>query len=142
MWVLGKRPHTVTFVLWGVFFLCIWNALKALTLGQQSGYLLELGATPDPRIRLVVAIIWTLLFGGAAWTLKQKQPFTQYIIPGLMTIYAIYETSLLVWFTQVPPDWRLNGLIYLISITLSYWALNKKSNQYYFRKGENREVSS
>ena len=133
-----KRPLTVTLTLWGVFLLGVWNAGRAIAWGRQSNILLALGATPDPRLLLVIAVVWGLVFLGLALMLWQRRPFVRQAVPISLTLYAIYRLSLLLFFAQVPLNrqgWLLYSMVYLAVIVFTQWALNRASAQSYFEIG-------
>lgn len=132
------RPRTVTFTIGGVFLLGMWNAGRAIALAQQSQLLRTLDAQPDPRVRLVVAMVWAIVLWGLAVALRQKRPFTRRAIPIFLTIYAGYE--LLLWriFAEITPgqqqQWLLMALCFLCAILVVWWALNRPAANGYFKK--------
>ncbi|MCB9421491.1 MAG: hypothetical protein H6667_16930 [Ardenticatenaceae bacterium] len=92
--------------------------------------------TPTPLFRLVMALFWLLLLWGAALALWQKRPFTRRVIPSILTIYMVYELSVLFIFAQSGParsGWLINLLFYLSLIGFSYWALNRTAVKPYFK---------
>lgn len=112
---------------------------QAIAWGRQSNVLLALGATPDPRLRLVVAVVWSLVFLGLALALWQRRPFVRQAIPISLTLYAVYRLSLLLFFAQVPLNpqgWLLRLMIYLAAIVCAQWALNRAGTKSYFEIGE------
>ena len=132
------RPRSVTFTLWGVFLLGVWNFGRALALGQQMDLLLELTIQPDPRFRLTMALIWGFVFSGLWWMVWRKRPFTRKLLPLILILYAAYELSLTILFAQTPlarqAIW-LNLSFYLFLILFSAWALNRTAaNNYYTYK--------
>lgn len=131
----AKRPLTVTLTLWGVFLLGVWNIGRAIALGRQSSILLALGATPDPRVRLVISIIWALSFLGLALALWRRRPFTRQAVPISLLLYALYRLSLLHFFTQVPVNWQswlLQSMLYVGVTVFAQWALNRAGAKSYF----------
>ena len=132
-----KRPLTVTLTLWGVFLLGVWNAVRAIAWARQSSILLALGATPDPRLQLAVAVVWTLVFLGLAVALWRNRPFVRRAVPVFLTLYAVYRLSLPLFFTQVPLNcqgWFVRLLIYLAAIMYAQWALNRAGAKSSFRR--------
>lgn len=127
-----KRSYSVTITLVGVFGFGIWNIGRVIALYQQTPYLLSLDIKPDPRLRLIVALIWALLFGGMTIALWLKRPFTRWAIPLTLSCYAVYEIILRALFVQVPSS-RLSWLgqitFYLLIILFTYWALNRPTMQ-------------
>ena len=132
------RPRSVTFTLWGVFLLGVWNFGRALALGQQMDLLLELTIQPDPRFRLTMALIWGFVFIGLWWMVWRKRPFIRKLLPLILILYAAYELSLTILFAQTPlarqAIW-LNLSFYLFLILFTAWALNRTAaNNYYTYK--------
>lgn len=123
-----KRPYSVTITLLGVFGLGVWNSGRVIALYQQSPYLISLDIRPDPRLRLIAALIWALLFGGLTIALWLKRPFTRWAIPLTLSCYAVYEIILRAFFVQIPssgPSWIGIVTFYLLIIMFAYWALNR-----------------
>ena len=134
-----KRPLTVTLTLWGVFLLGVWNVGRSIAWGRQSHILLALGATPDPRLQLIIAVVWGLVFLGLALALWQRRPFVRRAVPISLTLYAVYRFSLLHFFAQVPLNrqgWLLLLLVYLAAIVWAHWTLNRAGTKAYFEIGE------
>ena len=110
---------------------------RVVAIVQQSNVLIELNNKIDPRIRLLIALIWALWFGGVTVALRQRRPFTRRAIPITLLLYAVSELSLTIVFARNQParsSWILNGLFYLILIVFSYWALNRTAVTAYFEK--------
>jgi hypothetical protein len=129
------RPRSVTFTLWGVFLLGVWNFGRALALSQQMDLLLEIAVQPDPRFRLIVALIWGFVFIGFWWFVRQKRPFTRKLLPLILILYAVYELSLTILFAQTPLAKQaisLNLSFYLGLILFITWALNRTAANNYF----------
>lgn len=137
MYPSPKRPRSVTLTFWGVFLLGGWNCGRLLATGLNYRLLALFSTTPSPLFRLAAALVWMMLFWGAALALWQKRPFTRHIIPAILFIYMVYELSLLLFFAQAEParsSWLINTLFYLFCIGFSYWALNRTAVTSYFRE--------
>ena len=110
---------------------------RVVAIVQQSNVLIELNNKIDPRIRLLIALVWALWFGGMMVALRQQRPFTRRTIPITLLLYAVSELSLTISFAQNQPaqsSWLLDGLFYLVLIVFSYWALNRTAVTPYFEK--------
>lgn len=112
---------------------------RSIAWGRQSHILLALGATPDPRLQLIIAVVWGLVFLGLALALWQRRLFVRRAVPISLILYAVYRLSLLLIFTRVPLDrqgWLLRSLVYLATIVWAQWALNRAGAKAYFEIGE------
>ena len=112
---------------------------RVVAIYQQSNVLSELNNRIDPRLRLGVALIWAIVFGGVMLALRRKRPFTRRAIPITLLLYAVYELSLTITLAQTEPaqsSWLINGIFYLFIILFSTWALNRTAVTPYFRKGD------
>ena len=121
------RPPSVTITLWGVILFGVWNLGRAVAIGQQMTLAQSLSIQPDPRLRLLGAMLWAANFWGAAVQLWRKRPSTRYLIPLLFLLYAIYNLGLAACWVQSPiiiPSWSLAITFYLSTTFLSAWALN------------------
>ena len=125
-----SRPRSVTLVIFGVFVLGLVNIFRAVGLVRQSDLQLELGVTLDPRLRLIVAIFWAIVFLAITVALMLRNPKTKVIVPGVLAIYAIYRLALVGLFAQSAysrGSLLIFVLIYGAVIIYSTWALNRKS---------------
>lgn len=130
-----QRPKTVTFLIFGVFLLGIWNAGRTLAIAQESRLLLALMVAPDPRIRIGMAVVWSGIFGGLAAAMWWKRPFSQQGTPILLTIYATIDLLLPVFFTQGlfnRQAWLVTAVTYILAIIFAYWILNRPAAKLYF----------
>jgi uncharacterized membrane protein SirB2 len=96
--------------------------------------LLALNIQPDPRFRLIMALIWGFVFIGMWWMVRRKRPFTRILLPLILTLYAIYELSLTILFAQTPLAQQalwLNLSFYLFLILFTAWALNRTAANNY-----------
>lgn len=126
----AQRPRSVTIILWGVFLFGVWNVGRALALYQQMDLLLELALRPDPRLRLIMALVWGLAFFSLWWLLRQKRPFSRTLIPIILSLYSLYELGLSAFFGQSrlsPQTIWLNAAFYLLLVGWTTWALNRKT---------------
>jgi hypothetical protein len=131
------RPRTVTITLWGVFLLGTWNAGRALAVGWRSELLLEIGVQPDPRWRLMVALLWSLIFWGAALALWRNQPIARLVIPVLLFFYALSEFGFLLFLSQstlAKRAWLMYTVFHLGTILFSWWTLNRSAVRFYFNQ--------
>ncbi len=136
------RPRSVTITFWGVIVFGVWNLGRGLAIWQQRTMPQVLEIQPDPRIRLVLAAVWVVCFGGLAAALWQKRPFTRLLIPTLFIMYALVELAQYVWVMPSPLNrqaWQLPTSIYGTAVLFSAWALNRKAALIYFHKGEARD---
>jgi hypothetical protein len=130
-----NRPRSVTLTLWGVFLLGVWNFGRALALYQQRDLLQELAARPDPLFRLIVALVWGVVFIGLADMLRRKRPFTRRLIPLGILLYTLYELGQIAIFapaTLARQALPFDALLALGGVLFSGWALNRTAVSPYF----------
>lgn len=130
----ANRPRSVTLTLWGVFLLGVWNLGRALALGQQRDLLKELAAQPDPVFRLMMALVWGVIFLGLAEALRRRRPFTRRLIPVLIGLHALYEIGLILFFTTTIARETLILDIVLAGggVAFTAWALLRTAVSHYF----------
>ena len=129
----AKRPLAVTLTLWGVILFGVWNGGRAITLFLQLEILLNINIHLDPRIRLALACIWTIIFFCLAWALSKKKPFCRFGIPLALAGFGISDLLLQLFVpTAVASDWLLNGFFFVIILLLFYWALNNSRAKIFF----------
>lgn len=124
-----KRPRTISLILILLIFLGFIQAAKVVALNEQSALLLDLQVTPDPRLRMVIAAIWLMVFWILAFALWRKITLTRWLVPALIALYVVYELALLRLFSQVPISserWFLNSFIAVALVSFAYWALNRR----------------
>lgn len=129
-----KRPRSVTITFWSVIFLGTWNLGRAIAIGQQLNLQDVLNLQPDPRLRLIAAGLFTVLFFWLAWQLWRKRPFTIRAIPITISWYTVYETAVWLIFAQSPRNWSLwlISSLFLISLVLfTRWALQRTAQTYF-----------
>lgn len=129
------RPQSVSLIVVGVFFLGWVNIYRAVGLFRQSDLQLELGVVPDPRLRMVIAIMWAIVFLVLATALWLKKPLTRMLVPVLLLFYAIYRLALVSLFSK--SDYSRSSLviftlIYTAIIMFTTWVLNRKAVRAYF----------
>lgn len=132
-----RRPRAVTITLWGVFLLGGWNTGRAIAIAQQMSMLLALEIIPDPRIRLIIALVWALIFFGLTIALRRGRPRTRQTIPISLLLYGLIELGLLLIFVQAPGarrSWMLNSITYGGMTAFAYWALNRLAATSYFKE--------
>jgi hypothetical protein len=130
-----KRPRGVTITLLGVILLGTWSAARAGALARQIDLLVALETRPDPRLLLIIASLWAILFWGAALALFFRRTSTRWLIPLLVALYALYALSLEGLFesSAVPAQgWLLRILLYDGIILFVAWSLNRKEAKSYF----------
>lgn len=139
MSVSPKRPRTIALVFLVLVILGIIQAAKVVALNEQSALLLDLQVRPDPRLRLLIAAIWMLLFWSLAIALWRKIVLTHWLIPLLLAFYALYELALMGLFAQVPINrarWLQHTFVAFTLVLFAYWALNKgTAKSYYLEDG-------
>jgi len=134
----SSRPRSVTMIAVGVLLLGLVNIYRALILFQQTDLQLGLGVSLDPRVRMVIAVIWSIVLIALAAALWIRKPLTRVLVPVLLLVYAIYRLALVGIFaqsayareSQVPTI-----VLYGIAIAITGWALNRRAVRRYFENG-------
>ena len=138
-----KRPRSVTITLVGVILLGAWSAAQAFAMAQQVTLLLALNIRPDPRLLLVLAAGWMLIFWGLAIGLRRRWSFTRWLIPLLFLLYALYEFVLRGLFVRIPisgQSWLLRILLYSVAVLFAIWSLNRSKARSYFTVAQSASV--
>lgn len=84
--------------------------------------------------RLVIALVWGVVFLGLAEALRRKRPFTRRLVPLLIAGYALYEVGLILVFTATAGQTLiLDGLTAVSAVAFTGWALNRTAVTNYFQ---------
>lgn len=132
---LPKRPRTITLVLLVLILLGIIQAGKVVALTQQSALLLDLQVKPDPRLLMLTAAVWMVLFWSSAFALWRKTALTRWLIPLLLAAYALYELAILGIFVRIPISmdrWIQNSICAAALVLFALWALNRSAAKTYY----------
>ncbi len=132
-----RRPRSVTIILITVILVGMWYAGQLFALIRQNSLLLSLNMTPDPRLRLVMAAVWMVLFWGAAFALWRNKSFTTWFIPLLLGLIALYELTIWGLFVQISGNgqgWLMRIWLFATLVILAFWSLNRSSVKYYFNQ--------
>ena len=132
------RPVSVTLVTLGVFLLGLAHGWRALGLVRQSGLLLELGATPDPRLCAAGSIMWAILFVGLAIAIRRRKRTTRFVAPILLLAYGFYQFVLpgpCILVGQAQDGWPASAVVYAAAFLFAVMVLNGRPGRVYF---ENR----
>lgn len=130
-----KRPRLISLTILGLAVLGALELWKVVALTQQSALLLELQVRPDPRLRVVAALIWAFIFLCLAIALWRRKTVVRWLAPLLLAGYAAYELVLLARFAQVSIDeqrWLLYVIVAGAALLWSVWALNNSAARSYF----------
>jgi hypothetical protein len=130
-----RRPRLISLTILGFVLLSALQLWKVVALWQQSALLLELHVRPDPRLRMVVALLWSLIFLGAAIAIWRRNEATRWLAPLLLVGYVAYELAFLALFAQVSINeqrWLLPGLVAGALLVWTIMALNNSAARSYF----------
>ena len=117
-----KRSWAERVVLWGVFLTALWNLGRAGVLISQMEWLAELNATPDPRLRAALAIVWAILLFVVAFGLARRLSWSRLLIPLLLALYGVNELVMIIAFAATPPA-LLPFLAYAVFVGFAGWVL-------------------
>lgn len=116
------RPLAKRVVLWGLMLLALWNLGRAAVLYRQAGWVSSVEVIPDPRLRMVLASAWAIIFLAATWVLLNRSCRNWRAIPLLMTLFGVYELGMMIAFATEPPA-PLLVLAYAAFVCFVVWVL-------------------
>ena len=102
---------------------------------RQSDLQLELGVTLDPRLRMILAILWAITLLSMAIVLWSRKPISRVAIPVLLTLYAVYRLAIVGIFAEseyARGSQITTAILYSGAILFTIWALNRKTARKYF----------
>ena len=132
------RPRSVTLTGWGVLLIGLVNIWRSASLFQQLELLLVLDVTPDPRLRLVIAVAWSLFFCVVAIAIWRRIEMVRFAVPVGLFIYTIYRMSIVylsATYSGFDRMW-LSLAVYGAAILFSIWALNRPESIEYLATKE------
>jgi hypothetical protein len=115
-----NRPLSIRFAWWVVVVLGLWNVGRAVALGRQVAWLSDLPLVPDPRLRMIMALIWGALFLTAAVALRRGRLWSRWLVPLLIAAYGVYEFGMIALYASDPPA-LLSILLYVALSVLVGW---------------------
>lgn len=130
-----KRPWRVTFLALGVLTLGLLNLWRAVGLAGQVELLTSLGVQLDPRLRLLMALMWALLFGVLAVALWRGWVRGPAALPWALILYALYRLLLLAFYIVSPAAqarWPGVLLAHAAGLALALWATHSAPGRVYF----------
>jgi hypothetical protein len=131
-----KRPRSVTMMIWGIILLALANGWRAFGLSQQGNLLLTLDSSLNPWVGLGLALIWSILFITAATALWLRRTWTRFVLPSLLLTHGIYQLGLVMLFARSAASrnaWPVIGLLSILAVLFSVWALYRPSVRWYFK---------
>ncbi|MGB3716733.1 MAG: hypothetical protein WA996_20125 [Candidatus Promineifilaceae bacterium] len=131
----SNRPRSVTLVAVGVLLLGLANIFRALGLSRQSDLQLELGVSLDPRLRMILAVLWAIILISMAVVLWLRKPVARIAIPVLLTLYAVYRLAIVGIFAEseyARGSQLATAVLYGGAILITIWVLNRKPAKEYF----------
>lgn len=131
-----KRPVNVTIITAVVFLIGVWNIWRVFALVQSTPQLQNLSIRPDPRIRLLFALGWAILFLLLAVGLHFRFRQTRRAIPFGLALYAVYNLLLLALFVQsayVRQTWLLQFVGYVLIVVYTGWVLSRPGLNSYWK---------
>ncbi|MDX1664677.1 MAG: hypothetical protein R3272_12865 [Candidatus Promineifilaceae bacterium] len=132
----SDRPRSVTITLVAVFLLGVWNVWRALVLFRSGDLLLALGVSLDPRARLMMALVWALVFIAVALGLLWRRALARWLLPLSLLLYALYNMAVLALFARSPgarAGWPFDLLLYGLALAWTGWALHRPAVTDYWR---------
>ncbi len=124
------------FVMWGGLAVGLLNLGRAMALWRQGDWRADLPLSPDPRLRLAAAVVWTLLFFLATVGLWRRRSWARWLMPLLLALNGVYELGMIVAYTSSFPA-ALPIAAYGAFLAFAGWVLWRPSAAAYFqRKGD------
>jgi hypothetical protein len=136
------RPRSVTLIAAGVLLLGLANIYRAAVLYQQTELQLDLGVSVDPRIRLIIALIWSAVMIALSISLMIRKPWSRILVPLLLLLYGIYRVVLIALFagSEYAQDSQIPTILfYGVVVAFCSWALSRKPAQAYFESAVDRQ---
>ena len=119
-----RRPLSLKITALGIFLLAIWNLWRAKVVAQQNALLQQLGATLDPRLRLVMAVVWAVAFLLLAFGLWQRRPVVRVLLPVTIFLYGSYHLLIILFFVPSPAarqGWLAHLLVFAGATAWTFW---------------------
>lgn len=117
-----KRSFSIRVVQWGILALALWNLGRAIALWRQADWMAGLPLTPDPRLRLCLALGWAALFLAAFVVAHRRRRWSRLFIPSFLVLYGVYEFGTIIIYAPTPPT-LMPILIYVAFVSFAVWAL-------------------
>ncbi len=130
-----RRPFSLTITALGIFLLAMWNLWRVWILLQQLVLLQELGATLDPRVRLVMSGIWAGAFVLLAVGLWRRRLIVRRLLPLTLSLYAGYQLAVLLIFAPAPAarqGWVAQLLFFTGAIVWAAWVCLRAAHRDYW----------
>ena len=132
----SDRPGSVTITVVAVFLLGVWNVWRTLVLFRSADLLLALDMSLDPRARLIMALVWALVFLGLALGLLWRRALARWLLPLSLLLYGLYNMAVLALFVRSPAaraGWPFDLLLYGLALAWAAWALHRPAVADYWR---------
>lgn len=103
--------------------LAIWNLWRAATIAQQLTLLEQIGAAFEPRLRLIMAVVWALVFAALAAGVWRRHARARTFLPLLVLLYGGYELLLFLFMPTATArqGWPLHLLTLLLAVAWTGW---------------------
>jgi hypothetical protein len=90
-----ERPRVVVITFWLAILLSTWQAGRLFALWEQTGLLLTLRTIFDPRITMLTAAIWALIFLAIALAIWNRKSLVRWLFPFTLTLFALVDLFIL-----------------------------------------------
>ena len=130
------RPKSVTISIAGVFLLGMWNVWRVALLVQQRHFLRQLDVSLDPTVRLVLALLWALLFLALAVALWRRWRWARWSALVALALYTLYHLALTAFFVPAAAarqGWLASLLLGVGAIIWLSWALYRPALRSYWQ---------
>lgn len=124
-----RRPLSLLITIVAIFLLAIWNLWRAAIILRQRPLIEEIGPTLPPEIRLVMAIVWSILFVVLAVALWRRKPTMRIFLPLSVLIYGGYHLFMTI-FMPAPAareTWPLQVIALVAAVVWTGWVGKRMS---------------
>jgi hypothetical protein len=129
---MKKRPASLTILMWMVYLLIFWNAIRVGATIANWGLLENFASPPDPAYIAGSASFWILCGLGTLILIRRRNPRAHLAAAGFAIIYAIWWwVDMLLLQGQVEANWPFSlTLTGILLILTAYLAFNRNTTAY------------
>lgn len=134
-----RRPLSLTITALGIFLLAMWNLWRAWIVAQQGPLLEQIGVTLDPRARLLMSLVWALVFLLMGLALWRRLAVVRVLLPVAVFFYGVYHLLLLFLFAPAPAarqGWPMQLLLLVAATAWITWICWRPAHHDLWQQGD------